>query len=323
MWASLLAVLMTFSLGVASAAARTPKHGADLVVTDASVDTGTSKPYLVVYPNGRAKDQHVDVTFTVENVGDRAAAANLGRVTLESQGHVLADDVFDIHRLGPGKKERFPLIALFHPEARVGPLHVYVKPNWNFHVVERRYANNHHLVDEIPVVANRWNVRQWTAHSISDFGLVRLDDNEIAQPDFFLQFDQLEDNRFVYRAYGAFVDHTNYDSPSCVGSGSGTASHSPWSSDSAFEISYGLTRYGANIDMSGEDTFKFTITCNPGGARTTSAKFFDTLTNNGRTGAPAMSPTDRKVSGSGTLGKGLSGTVSHHWIFAADAPKRT
>jgi hypothetical protein len=33
---------MTFSLGVASAAARTPKHRADLIVTNASVDTGTS-----------------------------------------------------------------------------------------------------------------------------------------------------------------------------------------------------------------------------------------------------------------------------------------
>jgi hypothetical protein len=75
----------------------------------------------------------------------------------------------------------------------------------------------------------------------------------------------------------------------------------------------------ASVDT-GTSSFKFSITCNPLGKTTTSAKFFDALTYNSRTGAPASSTTDRKVQGSGTAAKGLSGSVTHHWIFAADAP---
>jgi DNA-binding transcriptional LysR family regulator len=43
-------------------------------------------------------------------------------------------------------------------------------------------------------------------------------------------------------------------------------------------MSYDLTRYVASLDMSSEDPFTFTITCNPGGQRSASAKFFDPLT---------------------------------------------
>ena len=71
--------------------------------------------------------------------------------------------------------------------------------------------------------------------------------------------------------------------------------------------------------MSGEDRFTFTITCNPGGQRATSAKFFDPLTYVNHVGPVSMSPSDTKLRGSGTLVRG-PGWISHHWIFTANAP---
>ena len=51
----------------------------------------------------------------------------------------------------------------------------------------------------------------------------------------------------------------------------------------------------------------------------TSAKFFDPLTYANHVGAVSMSPSDTKLRGSGTLVRGV-GTISHHWIFTANAP---
>ena len=230
---TLAAAVATLSFGAATAVARAPRHGADLIVTAASAETGPKPPYLVEYPNGRAQAQHVELTVTIKNVGDRAASPSLGRVTLEARGSVLDDSVFSVGRLAAGKSHS-DFLAAFNPEVRVGMLQVYVTPNWNFHVPETHVANNRHLAGEIPVVANRWNAALWSAHSVGEYGLVKLDDTETAESGFFFRFDHFDEptSRFVYDAYGAFTDNTSYESPACIGSGSGTASHSPWSSPS-------------------------------------------------------------------------------------------
>jgi hypothetical protein len=315
----LAAALATMSFGGAAAFARGPRHGADLIVASAKLETGPRPPYLVEFPNGKARAQHVDVIVTIRNVGDRAAAPSLGRATLEAHGHVLEDEVFHLGRL-KARKSANGSVSFFNPAVRLGQLKVYVSPNWNFHVPEKKVSNNRHLAAEIPVIAHQWDATLWSAHSSQQFGLLNLDDFESARPGFFFRFDHFEDstNRFIYDAYGAFVDNTNYENPGCIGSGSGTAAHAPWSSPSLLGISYDLTKYFATLDMSGQDQFKFDITCNPGGKSTTSAKFFDPLTYAGHNGPVSMSPTDTKLLGSGTVAHGI-GTVSHHWIFAAKA----
>jgi hypothetical protein len=161
----------------------------------------------------------------------------------------------------------------------------------------------------------------WSAHSVASFGLVDLDDTETEQSGFFFRFDHFaaSPDRFVYDANGSFVDNTHYDNPACTGSGSGTASHSPWRDPSGLDMSYGLTRYNASLDMSSEDQFTFNITCNPGGQSTTSAKFFDPLTYPSGGGVPSMSPSDKQVSGSGSISR-TGGTVTHTWLFKADVP---
>jgi hypothetical protein len=316
----LAAALATLSFSAPSAVARAHRHGADLIVTEAKVETGPNPPYLVASPNGRAQAQHVEVTLAITNVGDRAAARSLGRVTLEGRGSELDDSVFKVGRLAAGKSHK-DFLAAFNPEVRLGPLKVYVTPNWNFHVPETHYANNRHLVAEIPVIANRWNASLWSAHGVQQFGLLKLDDSETADSGFFFRFDHFDapTSRFIYDAYGAFTDNTSYENPACIGSGSGTALHSPWSSPSSLGISYDLTQYDASLDMSGEDRFTFKITCNPGGQTSTSAKFFDPLTYANHVGPVSMSPSDTKLRGSGTLVRGAS-TISHHWIFTANAP---
>ncbi len=316
----LSSVLAMLAFGATSAPAKANKHGADLIVTAASVETGPSPPYLVESPNGKAQAQHVDVAVTIRNVGDRAIPVSLGRLTLESDGHVLDDEVFKIAALD-AKKSDHGSVGIFNPQVRLGKLRVVVTPNWNFHVPETHYANNRDVADIIPVIAKQWNVTVWSEHSLASFGLVDLDDTETAQPGFFFRFDHFagSPDRFVYDATGTFVDNTHYDNPSCTGSGSGTASHSPWQDPSGLDMSYGLTRYNASLDMSSEDQFKFNITCNPGGQSTTSAKFFDPLTYPSGGGVPSMSPSDKKVSGSGSITR-PGGTVTHIWLFKADVP---
>jgi hypothetical protein len=315
----LAAVIATLSLHATSAVARAHRHGADLVVTEASVETAPDPPYLVESPDGRARDQHVDITVSIRNEGDRAADPSLGRVTLEANGSVVHDDVFDVGRLAPRKSHKV-FLAELSPEVRLGLLKVYVTPNWNFHVPETRVANNRHLAAEIPVIANRWNVSQWAAESVEQIGLLKLDDDETAAPGFYFLFDHFDEptKRFMYHAFGTFTDHTSYENPACIGSGSGSTSHSPWSSPSGLGISYDLTRYFATLDMSSEDRFTFTITCNPGGQRSTSAKFFDPLTYENSGGTASMSPSDLKLRGSGNIIKQF-GKVDHFWIFKADA----
>jgi hypothetical protein len=63
--------------------------------------------------------------------------------------------------------------------------------------------------------------------------LLKLDDSETADSGFFFLFDHFDEStsRFVYNAYGTFTDNTSFDNPACIGSGAGTASHLPWSSE--------------------------------------------------------------------------------------------
>lgn len=319
---TLAAAIATLSLCATSAAARPRphRHGADLIVTAASVETAPDPPYLVESPNGRADAQHVNITVTVKNAGDRGADPSIGRVTFESGGSVVHDSVFDIGKLKPGKS-RTDFISVLNPEVRLGLLKVVVTPNWNFHVPETHYVNNRHPAAEIPVIAHRWDVKQWAANSVAQSGLLKLDDSETADAGFTFLFDHFDEStkRFIYKANGTFTDHTSYENPACIGSGSGSTSHSPWPSPSALAFSYDLTHYLASLDMSGEDRFSFTITCNPGGARTTTAKFFDPLTFEGAGGPVSMSPSQKKLRGSGRIIKQF-GEITHYWIFTANVP---
>ena len=94
------------------------------------------------------------------------------------------------------------------------------------------------------MIANRWDASLWSAHSVQQFGLLKLDDSETARSGFFFRFDHVDESprRFIYDAYGTFTDNTSYENPACIGSGSGSASHSPWPSPSSLAISYDLTQ---------------------------------------------------------------------------------
>ena len=57
---------------------------------------------------------------------------------------MLDDSVFSVGRLAAGKSHK-DFLAAFNPEVRLGPLKVYVTPNWNFQVPETHCTNNRHL----------------------------------------------------------------------------------------------------------------------------------------------------------------------------------
>ncbi len=328
-WMTLAPALLVPAMAQARLA--TPKLLPDLAVTHVIVDSGYTPDYLIVDPSGSLTDFSIDIG--VGNFGSAKAGASRMKIDVRQElGSRPRLDLthlyFSVPPLRPNQQKTFVINVrkLRVKLAPLEPVQVIATANYNFHVPEQHYHNNTDKSFKIPVIAKQWKVTQWSSHSIgmtfSVGGSLQLDNKDQAQPGFVFRYDHYDSANqiFVYGAYGGLGQTTSLSSPVCNGSGSGTASHSPWPSpDSDFSIALSETRYAASVYTKNESPYTVPLQCAEGNPPPPDVRLVDLNTYVNSGGPVSASQGATKLSGTGNLTQGFE-SITYQWTFDADVP---
>jgi hypothetical protein len=294
----------------------------DLIVTGVSihVPSAGSRPYVQVYPDGSTTP--FDVHVNVENVGNAGAAKNLLRVQFFLYGLKRYPTV---PALAP--KQHATVVIIMHhvklsPHLLFLPLQPAAEVNYNFHLPEQHYTNNHLTGESVPLIAHQWKIRLWSTHEKQAYQGGTIDHTDYMLPGSFLVFRSydFQNKIFFYSVYGDIQSNTSFTAANCSGSGQGYADERPWPTTSEFGISYDQTHYLGSTDTSLEDPYTLTIHCtNPTRTLETHIRMNDLQTYSSHPGPVSGPETAKQISGNGTLPTPLA-SVTFKWTFDADVP---
>lgn len=310
----------------ASAARRCSRS--DLKVTQIDLSGISTPPFFIEETDGSIPNDEISVTVT--NIDNRGFPRTTLEIELE-QGplqppRVIGRAIAPVPALRAEKSHtvtvdtngfKLPKHISLHPIEVVG----FVNPK--FHPHELHFANNAHVSPPIPVIARRWNVSQFSAHTTSTTfvggGPGTLDIKDQTQPGFYWQYDHFDflNHVFLYDGHGAIGETATLSGTVCNGTGSGCASHATWSTPNTdFAIDYGETHYNGTLFAKSESPFAVPLQCTPASPPplmqrwldiTTYANGFDGVSSH--VGAQTLSDTGTQA-----------GAITYAWKFTADVP---
>lgn len=325
--ASMLALVALIVLALSAAASAVPTPvGPDLVVSN--IDTfPLASPFFIEESDGSIQNTQIDVT--VANRGDRAIGSTKLLVRLK-QGparRLVAKTIVNVRGIGAGQRRKVTVtIHRFVPPKAISldPIQIVANADSTGRVGdELRFDNNLRTSHKIPVIARRWNVSQFSAHTVmttfANGGVGMLDIKDQTDPGFFWRYDHFDHaNRiFVYVAHGGINETATLTSQRCFGTGSGTASHAAWPSpDTDFVIDYGETHYSGTLFAKNETPFQVPLQCTTGNPPPIMQRWID-ITTFKDSFAPVTTPVGAKtLSDNGTQ----ANIITYGWRFTAGVP---
>lgn len=292
--------------------ARAGRPKANLVVTEIRIELPGTPHYITVGHTGLTPRFLIRVT--TKNEGTATAARSRTGVTLEERGSSFTKAV-RVPALAP-KKEFTGYVTIDPYTPPLGIIKTVGQADLN-------HAGTKTNGPEIVIIPRRWDVTTFKTHT-SAAGIQTSDtsaDSDKSGTPFYFSFSKLDEaaKKFYYTAKGGITENWS-EVGTCSGSGSRDESRSPWR-QSYLWISAALTSYNASIDASHQaSAFNVTVTClGGGGTRQVSVKFQDLVTDTGKKGFPATSPTSPTLSGDGSTPNGPLMTT-WTWDFSADVP---
>jgi hypothetical protein len=324
---ALVALIVLGVTGAAEAKGMPPRIGPDLAVDPIDLSNLPTPAYLIEKSDGSL--QHATFDVTVTNVGNRRFVKTKLEVEFMQgplQGRTIGKAVADVPALRVGQSHTVTVNTngfTLPKTISLYPIRVVAFVNPKFHPHELHFGNNVKASPEIPVIAQQWNVSQFSAHTANATfvggGPGTLDVKNQTQSGFYWKYDHFDHgNRiFVYTAHGAISETATLSGTVCSGTGSGSASHATWSMpDTDFAIDYGETHYNGTLFAKSESPFSVPLHCTPASPPPLMQQWLDITTYANGFGGVSTHRGAKTLSDNGTQ----AGMINFGWTFTADVP---
>jgi hypothetical protein len=299
------AIGMLMPPGVAAAAPRHPRPKPDLKVVVLQANFG-SPAYRAVGTDGVMDE--IEVRVGVKNQGAGAAAPSTTNVFFQDSKHHHFQKKVVFPRLGPHTHPHYEIVDITGTKPALGFAQLGAVADFNEKQKESDENNNFLKGEQFVIIARQWNVPSF-ATIVKAAAAVRTTK---AGSDFHFEFYHYDHaaEEFVYTPNGSITSTTTY-SGFCSGTGSTTATHTPWAG--FLDIRGDFRTYDAFVKV---DPTKYSVplVCFPA-FNTTGSSAADDLDVSIGGGFPHTNEQARQVSGDVT-----DGSVESKWQFRAAIP---